>query len=243
MWGYGYTYTTVAQKQAKARRQLEKLKKKNPGISPVVINGRKIAKTWWGAAWIDNLTRYADYANRIGRGRSYVQNGLVLDLQIGEGRISALVSGSGSKPYDVEITIGKLSKSSWKAITDTCGHKIESIERLAEGKFPAELSGVFTAKGKGMFPSPDEIKFSCSCPDWAYMCKHVAAALFAAGARLDEDPMLFFRLRGIDFEALLKKSVEAKMESMLKNSGKKTSRVMDDASIKDVFNINFDSQP
>jgi uncharacterized Zn finger protein len=234
---YGYTYVSAAEKRAKAERQLAKLKKKNPNIAPVLVQGRKIAKTWWGLAWINNLKSYADYSNRIARGSSYVTGGMVLDLQIRAGHIDAIVAGSGSRPYTVAITIEDLAKHSWEEMASICGRSIENIDQLAEGKFPKELETLFTQKGKGLFPSPKEIKFSCSCPDWAYMCKHVAAAMYATGARLDEDPLLFFTLRDIDFTRLLKKSVDEKMESMLKNFGKKTNRVMDDPDIHSLFGV------
>jgi uncharacterized Zn finger protein len=236
-YGYGYGYTTVAEKKAKAQKQFEKLKKKNPDMRPVVIEGRKIAKTWWGKAWIDNLKSYADYSNRIGRGSSYVINGMVLDLKISTGRVDAVVAGSGSKPYNVSVEIEGVTERKWNAITAICGKSIANIDTLTEGKFPKELETLFTQKDKGLFPSPKEIGFSCSCPDWAYMCKHVAAVMYAVGARLDEEPLLFFSLRNVDFTELLKKSVEEKMTSMLKNADRKTARVMKDADAKKLFGI------
>lgn len=236
MWEYP-RYVSVAEKKEKAAKQAEKLKKKNSSLKPIVIQGNKIAKTWWGMAWNKNLESYADYSNRIGRGRSYVKNGFVLDLQIGEGTVKALVAGSASKPYSVTVTIEPLENNKWDSIVKTCGNKIESIEELAEGRFPKELGEIFSLKGKGLFPSPKEIKFSCSCPDWAYMCKHVAAVLYGIGARFDEDPVLFFKLRGIDVEQLLKKSVEMKMKSMLKNADTKTGRVLEDVDVGQLFGV------
>ncbi|MCL1965176.1 MAG: hypothetical protein FWF69_08980 [Firmicutes bacterium] len=236
MWGY-YEYVPVAQKKANAQRALAKLKKKNPGVCPVVITGNKIAKTWWGGAWNKNLESYADYSNRIGRGRSYVKNGFVLDLKIEAETVTAIVAGSGRNPYHVKISINALSKTKWLKITNLCGRSIEGIDQLAQGKFPKELETLFTQKGEGLFPSPEEIKFSCDCPDWASMCKHVAAALYGVGARLDEDPTFFFKLRNIEIEALIKKSIEEKMENMLKNSGKKSKRVIKDADLGELFGI------
>jgi uncharacterized Zn finger protein len=236
-YGYGYNYTTVAEKKAMAQKQLATLSKKNPKIKPVVIEGRKITKTWWGQAWVRNLESYADYSNRIGRGKSYVTNGMVLDLRITAGRVDAIVAGTGRNPYKIAITIAKLAQSDWQEIISVCGRSIANIDALVAGQFPKELEGLFTQKGKGLFPTPKEIKFNCNCPDWAYMCKHVAAAMYATGARLDEDPLLFFTLRNIDFTELLKKSVAEKMANMLKNSGQKTNRVIDGADVKDLFGI------
>lgn len=235
---YGFfEYVPVAEKKEKARKSLEKLKRTNPGISPVIIEGKSIASKWWGKAWNKNLESYADFSNRIGRGRSYVRNGAVLDLKIKEGSAEALVQGSGSKPYKVVITIDKLGKLKWKKMTEICNHKIDTMETLLSGKFPKEFEEAFSSYKDGMFPAPKEIHFSCSCPDSAIMCKHLAAVLYGIGARLDTDPILFFKLRNIDFQELLKKSMEEKMKSMLKNSDKKSKRTIDDADIFDLFGV------
>lgn len=234
MWDY-YNY-----KPKKAARDpgasLEKLRKKNPDIQPVIIEG-KMAKTWWAQAWNKNLESYADYSNRIGRGRSYVRGGYVLDLSITPGEVRALVQGSRVKPYETTIRIAPLPKSKWKAVTERCSHKIGSMEELASGRFPKEFMELFTDRDEGLFPSPREIQFDCSCPDWASMCKHVAAVLYGVGARLDSDPMMFFVLRSIDFSELIKKSTEEKMNSMLKNAGKDTERIMKNADIHDLFGV------
>ena len=206
------------------------------GRNPVAIEG-KLAKSWWAQAWNQNLEAYADYANRIGRGRSYVRAGNVLDLSIAPGIVHALVQGSRAKPYEVAVQISPLSKQKWAQIVERCSRSIGSLEELAEGRFPKDLMELFTNKGDGLFPSPDEIDFSCSCPDWAYMCKHVAAVLYGIGARFDNDPTLFFLLRDIDFGELLQKTVDEKMHSMLKNAGHITDRVMQDADTFDLFGV------
>jgi uncharacterized Zn finger protein len=192
---------------------------------------------WWGKAWNKNLESYADYSNRIERGRSYVKNGEVLDLKIKEGRVEALVQGSRSKPYSVEITIDKLSKTKWKDMTEVCNRRIETMETLLSGEFPKEFDKFFSDSRYGLFPSPKEIHFNCSCPDSARLCKHIAAALYGIGARLDEDPILFFKLRDVDFQELLKKSMEDKMQSMFKNADKKSERVIDDEDVFDLFGV------
>ncbi|MFZ7131791.1 MAG: hypothetical protein ACOWWR_05485 [Eubacteriales bacterium] len=103
----GYNdYVPVSKKKENARKSIEKLKKTNPDITPIVIEGKSIATTWWGKSWNKNLESYADYSNRIGRGRSYVRQGAVLHLKIEKGKIIALVQGSRSKPYSIEIYIG-----------------------------------------------------------------------------------------------------------------------------------------
>lgn len=235
---YGFPkYVPVAEKKAKAQAQLEKLKKKQPNLAPVTISGNKLAKTWWGVSWNKNLEAYADYANRIGRGRSYVRHGSVLDLVIEEGKVRALVHGSGRKPYEVTVQIKPIPAKNWQTITEKCGHSIDSLEELAAGKFPKELSSLFTLKGDGLFPTPKEIQLECSCPDWAVMCKHVAAALYGVGARLDEDPTLFFTLRSAPYEELLKEAVQNRLEMLLENADKHSARAIDDDQIHDLFGL------
>src|SRR6516165_2714205 len=94
MWFGFRPYVPVAQRRAQAAREVAKRQKKGQTVSPVVIEGRAIATTFWGKAWCDNLESYSDFANRLPRGRTYVRNGSVIDLQITPGQIKALVSGS-----------------------------------------------------------------------------------------------------------------------------------------------------
>jgi len=235
-WGY-FEYVPVAKKKADAVKLLEKLRKKNPAISPVIIEGKKIANSWWAVAWNKNLESYADYSSRIGRGRSYVKNGMVLDLQICEGKITGLVKGSSSRPYKIVITIDSLSDEKWKKIIEKCSHKINNIEELINGKFPKEFEEIFLQKEDGLFPSPREIKLDCDCPDWATMCKHVAAVLYGVGARFDTDPLVFFKLRDVNYQELLKKSMDEKINDMLKNAKKPSDRIIESNNISKLFGI------
>lgn len=235
-------YVPVAEKRKRAQETIEKLKKKNPNISPVIIEGRNIAKTWWGKSWNDNLESYSDYSNRIGRGRSYVRHGAVLDLKINVGIISALVQGSAKKPYKVNINIKPISKELWKTIENECAGKIHSLEELMEGKFPKALSDLFTAKGKGLFPTPKEITMECSCPDYADMCKHIAAVLYGIGARLDHDPSLFFTLRNVNIDDLVKETVNKKSQQLLEKSKVKSGRILDDNDIFGMFGIDMETK-
>lgn len=239
-WGYP-PYVSVAEKRAKAAKKLKQLKKKHPHINPIVIDGTAIARTWWGKAWNKNLESYADYHNRIGRGRSYVRHGAVLDLRIRPGVVESLVQGSRSKPYSVTIRIKALGKRNWKEIKTASQGKLDSLQELLAGKFPKGLGEIFTTQGKGLFPSPKEIDFDCSCPDWASMCKHVAATLYGIGARLDQDPELFFILRQVKMKDLVTGAVEGKTRELLKKARKKTARVIDDSDLSDVFGIDMES--
>lgn len=238
MNAYGYReYETVAEKRAKAARSAAKLKKKNANLAPIVCTGRKLATTWWGKAWNDNLERYADYENRIARGRSYVRQGAVLDLQIHEGKVNALVQGSRVKPYQVAVAILPLKPAAWQTIVNACTGNIHSLQELISGKFPQNLADIFTAKGTGLFPSPREISFGCSCPDWADMCKHVAAVLYGIGIRFDEDPTLFFRLRQVNIDELITDALHQTTDTMLDRAGRKSSRALDAGDLAGLFGI------
>ena len=239
---YGYPrYVSVGEKKARARRKLEQLKKKHPGTRPVVIEGNTLVCTWWGKAWNGNLTKYADYSNRVGRGRSYVRHGAVLDLQIGPGQVDALVQGSRATPYKISVAIKPIRRATWKDIRTACEGQVASLQELLEGRFPKALADLFTAKGTGLFPLPREITFRCSCPDWAYMCKHVAAVLYGIGTRLDKDPSLFFVLRKAKMDDLVTQAVRDKSARLLKQATKKTSRVIDDNDLGDVFGIEMEA--
>lgn len=233
-------YVSVAEKKAKARRKLEQLRKKHPDMRPVVIEGHTLARTWWGKAWNANLEKYADYANRVGRGRSYLRHGSVLDLQIDPGQVRALVQGSRRSPYTVTMKIEPVSKPIWTQIRQACAGQLASLQELVEGRFPKELMELFAAKGTGLFPSPKEIAFDCSCPDWAYMCKHVAATLYGIGTRLDEDPGLFFVLRKVKMDDLIVQAVRDKSARLLKQAQTKTSRVIDGADLGGMFGIDLE---
>lgn len=245
-WGYP-RYVSVGEKRAKAERKLKQLRKKNPAIHPIVIAGSAIAKTWWGKSWNLNLERYADYSNRIGRGRSYVRHGAVLDLLITPGQVKSLVQGSRAKPYSVIIKIKGIGKNIWKNMKAACAGKLDTLPALLAGQFPKALGEIFTARGEGLFPSPKEIEFDCSCPDWAYMCKHVAATLYGIGARLDEDPGLFFKLRKVKVDDVIQQTVKDQSDKLLKKAEKASARTIAESDLSGMFgidmeeNIDFDS--
>ena len=189
-------YVPVAERRRKAEKEMEKLRKKGVPVSPVKIEGGKIASTFWGKAWCDNLESYRDYENRLPRGRTYVRNGSVVDLQIAPREVTALVSGSSI--YKIRITIGEVAKAHWKAIRADCAGGIDSLVELLQGRLSKGVMERLCRQASGLFPKPAEIRFSCSCPDHASMCKHVAAVLYGVGARLDARPELLFRLRAVN---------------------------------------------
>jgi uncharacterized Zn finger protein len=194
-------YVTVAEQRRRAQKELARLKKRGGQVAPVVVEGSKIAKSFWGQSWCSNLERYSDFASRLPRGRSYVRNGLVVDLQIAKGKVTAKVSGS--ELYDVAITIAPVVTKRWRAICSDCSGSIGSLVELLQGRLDKTVMDRVCQEKNGLFPAPGEIKLSCSCPDSARMCKHVAASLYGVGARLDEAPQLLFVLRGVDEGELL----------------------------------------
>ena len=199
-WGFA-PYVPVAERRRKAQRELEKRRKKGEAGSPIIIQGRTIATTFWGKAWCENLERYSDYANRLPRGRTYVRNGSVVDLQITPGEIHADVSGSSL--YKIVLKLTPVAKGRWEGICRDCAGSIDSLIELLQGRFSKSVMERICRQGQGLFPSPAEIRLSCSCPDSAYMCKHVAAVLYGVGARFDHQPELLFRLRGVDEKELI----------------------------------------
>lgn len=236
-WDDGfYSQPTTLELKQKSEASRKSAEEKGKVLEPVVIQGRGIANSWWGQAWCANLERYADYESRLGRGKRYVKTGAVIDLKIGKGKILAKVQGTRKTPYKVEIRISPLSEERCQGIIEKCGQRVENLEKLLAGDFPAELKELFTEQD-GLFPSPREISFSCSCPDWALMCKHVAATLYGIGARLDENPSLFFELRGIEMGRFIDVAIANRVELMLKNVGRESSRMIREDGIRELFGI------
>jgi uncharacterized Zn finger protein len=225
-------YVPVARRRLLAAIKLAGLKKKGQSVSPVTIEGRAIAKSFWGKSWCNNLERYSDYENRLPRGRTYVRNGSVFDLQITKGKVAAAVSGSDL--YTVTITIAPVVATRWKAICRDCAGTIDSLVELLQGRLSKGVMDRVCREGDGLFPTPKEIKLSCSCPDWAGMCKHVAAVLYGVGARLDEKPALLFALRGVDENQLL---ANAGQELSLKKAVPATTKVLDDGDVAALFGL------
>src|SRR4051812_15726491 len=203
--GYGYggwaPYVPVAERRRRAERAMAKLRRKGHPVAPVTIEGRTIARTFWGKAWCENLESYHDYENRLPRGRTYVCNGSVVDLQIAPLEVKAMVSGSSI--YTVTVSIKAMAKAQWQSLCRDCTGGIDSLVELLQGRFSKGVMERLCRQDTGLFPKPSEIRFTCSCSDYASMCKHIAAVLYGVGARLDESPELLFRLRAVDETELL----------------------------------------
>jgi uncharacterized Zn finger protein len=204
-------YVPVAERRRRAARKMQALRKKGIDIQPITIEGRKIAHSFWGQAWCEHLESFSDFENRLPRGRTYVRNGSVCHLAVSKGKIEAKVSGS--ELYSVEIAVKTLPPKTWKAVKTRCSGQIGSLLELLAGQLSDHVMGVVTDRQEGLFPLPDEISMHCSCPDWATMCKHVAAVLYGVGARLDSKPEMLFLLRGVNHDELIQADAEKAVAS------------------------------
>ncbi|MFV1963791.1 MAG: hypothetical protein ACC628_00075 [Pirellulaceae bacterium] len=227
-------YVPVGVRRQRAERKMQALRKKGIDIQPVEIQGRKIARTFWGQAWCDHLESFSDYANRLPRGRTYVRNGSVCHLAISKGNIEAKVTGT--EIYNLRIGIKTLAGKKWQSVKKRSAGAIGSLIELLQGKLSDHVMEVVTDRKEGLFPLPGEISFDCDCPDWATMCKHVAAVLYGVGARLDERPELLFVLRGVDHEELITSDAEAAVAAAT-TRGK--SKRLASTDLADVFGIDI----
>jgi uncharacterized Zn finger protein len=234
-WGYYPPYVSVAQRRAKALREAQKLSRRGGHVSPVHVAGRVIAATFWGKAWCDNLESYSDFENRLPRGRTYVRNGSVVDLQIEPGKVTSLVTGSSL--YRISVGIRPLAVARWKRIKAQCGGQIGSLVELLQGRVSRGVMEIVTGREFGLFPAPEEIEMSCSCPDWAEMCKHVAATLYGVGCRLEREPELLFKLRGVDHLELIAQAGSPVAKSTA--AGKRKTIASD--RLADVFGIELET--
>ena len=231
-------YVPVGTRRARARAAADKIaRKQKRSLAPVgPIDGNRLVRTFWGKAWCDNLESYRDYENRLPRGRSYVRHGAVIDLQVGAGSVAALVSGTST--YQVAVTIQPLPAKIWRQLASECTNQIDSLVDLLRGKLPAQVMERVTRKSGGLFPAPREISFECSCPDWAGMCKHVAAALYGVGVRFEEKPELLFQLRGVDHTDLVGGAADAVPALTV---GAKRRKVIKGADLSALFGIELES--
>lgn len=209
-------YVPVAKRRAKAEKELKKLQKQGKTIEPIESSkARKMAKTFWGESWCEHLEKFSDYDNRLPRGRTYVRNGSVCHLAISKGQVEAIVSGSSL--YHIHIKIKPIAKTKWNRVKKSCAGQIGSMLELLQGHLSSHVMEIVTNQKSGLFPEPSEIKLACNCPDWAGMCKHLAAVLYGVGARLDRQPELLFLLRGVDHEELVDTELDVQTATAASN--------------------------
>lgn len=189
--------------EQRVEREIEKLRKRGEALEPLLceVDRGVPANTFWGRAWCENLEAYSDYGNRLPGGRSYLRGGRVLGLDVMSGEVFAYVAGTNL--YEVSIFIEPLEAQRWEGLKDNVAGQISNLVDLLGGCMGAGVLRAITDLRTGLFPEPREIRFDCSCPDYADMCKHVAAVLYGVGVKLDASPELFFLLRKVDHRELI----------------------------------------
>ena len=236
---YYNEYVPVAVRRAKALKKMAKLRKAGENIQPIEpFKTRMIAKSFWGKSWCKHLESFSDYANRLPRGRTYIRNGSVCHLEIGNEEAKAIVSGS--EMYKLSIYIEPLDPKKWEIIKDRCKGKIGSLIELLQGKISDEVMEIVTDSKNGLFPHPKEIRFNCNCPDWAEMCKHVAAAMYGIGVRLDTEPELLFKLRGVNHEELI--SIDTAVDGITGGKRSRRRRTLQANELEDVFGVELETE-
>lgn len=217
-----WDYEDAQERKERLQREIEKRKKRGEKFQALEAPAgqKKLSTTFWGQAWCRNLESYQVYESRLPRGRSYLRQGKVYNLEIEPGNLSAVVAGS--ELYDTSVIIQPLPKKQWRQIVESSAGQVGSMLDLLAGKLGDGLMKVLTAPDEGLFPKPKEIRFNCSCPDHADMCKHVAAVLYGVGVLLDTKPELLFTLRGVDQAELLSNASNAAITELSADSGELT---------------------
>jgi uncharacterized Zn finger protein len=162
-----------------------------------------IGETWWSQRWLKALESLG-MGTRLSRGRFYARQGQVLSIDIGEGHVNARVQGSRRDPYKVTISLQMLNASQWEQATEVMSARAIFSAKLLANEMPSNIEEAFQEVHLSLFPTAEQdLRTSCSCPDWAHPCKHAAAVFYLLAERFDEDPFLLFKLRGRSQEALL----------------------------------------
>jgi uncharacterized Zn finger protein len=157
---------------------------------------------WWGKRWIAVLEGF-HLGARLSRGKSYARQGQVLSVAFDRGAVTASVQGSRAKPYQVKIGLKSFPPPDWKRVAGLLAAEPILVAKMLAGELPGEIERLFAGAGLSLFPERhDDLKTSCSCPDWSNPCKHVAAVYYILGEALDQDPFLIFKLRGRDRQEL-----------------------------------------
>ncbi len=229
-------YVSAAERKANAANEMAKRAMSGKKVDPVIIEGRQIAKTFWGLAWCSHIEILSDFASRLEKGKRYARNGSVVHLEISKGKIEAIVKGS--ELYEITIEIQPISNAAWTRIKQACAGHLTSAVELLQGKFSDATMKILTDPDSGMFPHADDFDTDCSCPDFVRLCKHLAAVLYGVGARLDRSPELLFTLRGVDPTELLSGAT-----TFAATQRKSKAATLKQDELSDVFGIDLADEP
>lgn len=216
MW---WSYQDVEEAKERVQREIAKRVRRGERFEALAAPAGKknLCATFWGQAWCRNLETYQQYESRLPRGRSYLRQGNVYNLAIEPGVVSAVVAGS--ELYDTTVRIQPLPAAAWAEIVTKCEGQVGSMLDLLAGRLGDGVMRVLSDPEHGLFPSAREIRFQCTCPDVADMCKHVSAVLYGVGVLLDTRPELLFTLRGVDGADLLAQAKEGAVASVVAGDG------------------------
>ncbi|NTW54139.1 MAG: hypothetical protein HGB15_05155 [Chlorobaculum sp.] len=199
-------------------------KKVDNGIKTQSKRGA-FARQWWGKEWIAQLERFNDTA-RLARGRSYARQGQVTGLEVTSKGVVAKVQGSRARPYNVSIRLTPYSKEELQRFVAVLGENPVLVARMLGGEMPEEIDRLCSKAGLSLFPkSFKDIEATCSCPDYANPCKHLAAVFYLLAEAFDRDPFLLFTLRGIEKDALFNALGGNRTDAPEKQPGKKRKSV------------------
>lgn len=209
-----WDYDDVRESKERLERQIAKRRQRGERFEALAAPAgqKKLCTTFWGQAWCRNLESYQQYESRLPRGRSYLRQGRVYNLEIESGKLSAVVAGS--ELYETFIHIRPLPEAKWRDMVEASQGQVGSMLDLLAGKLGDGLMRILTDAETGLFPRPEEIRFDCSCPDFADMCKHVSAVLYGVGVQLDTKPEWLFTLRGVDQAELLADAKETAISGL-----------------------------
>lgn len=230
-----YSESDLEDAREAVRRKIEKRRARGETMEPFQPpqHRAKIVDTFWGRAWCDNLDACKDYEYRLPRGRNYLRQGNVYNLEIERGVITAEVAGSDL--YEVRIAIKPIAEDAWTDVQARCAGETFSLLDLLTGQLGDHVMRVITEPGAGLLPRPQDLKMICSCPDHAGLCKHLAAVLYGVGVLFDRHPELLFQLRGVDPATL----VEAATSATSETAADPATEVIDDSDLSAIFGIDL----
>ena len=183
----------------------------------------RLSRTWWGAEFLNALEGCMD-AGRLARGRGYATPYRRQEFSIRGGTIEATIRGNvntyfgvyETPYYRVRIEFEKVAASKRNAIFKRLGANADWVTHLILGEVPPTVEKAFAGSAVKLLPrSGREIQSSCSCPDYANPCKHVAGVYYHVAALLDRDPLLLFEVRGMGRAKLLQAVAQSEFGSAL----------------------------